>query len=122
MRSRSFPMIMASIEMINTKETPATAIREKVKVTEIPAVGGRVFGELYPRLGKGVQCVSPPFALYRSWEGDLMDMEVGFPIIGKGIDAGNVKTIKLPRSVLPRRCISVLTTDRRTATTACCSG
>jgi hypothetical protein len=96
--------------MIDTKDHPAIAIREKVKVTEIPAVGGRMFGELYPHLGKGVLCVSPPFALYRSWEGDFMDMEVGFPIIGKGIDAVNVKTIKLPRSVLPRRCISARTT------------
>lgn len=87
---------MSSIEIVNTKETPAIAIREKVNVSEIPAVMGRMYGELFPHLGKDVQCAGPPFALYHSWEGEVMDMEVGFPIAGKGIEAGNVRTIKLP--------------------------
>ncbi|HSA35948.1 MAG TPA: GyrI-like domain-containing protein [Methanomassiliicoccales archaeon] len=87
---------MTSIEMVNTKETTAIAIRKKVKVSEIPAVMGSMFGELYPHLGKDVRCAGPPFALYHSWEGEMMDMEVGFPIVGKGVEAGNVRTIKLP--------------------------
>jgi len=87
---------MTSIEIINTKETPAIAIREKARVSEIPAVMFRMFGELYPHLNKDVKCVGPPFALYHSWEGDIMDMEVGFPIEGKGIEDGNVQTIVLP--------------------------
>jgi hypothetical protein len=81
---------MTSIEIVNTKETPAIAIREKVKVTEIPMVMGRMYGELLPHLGRDVRCAGPPFALYHSWEGEIMDMEVGFPIAGKGIEAGNV--------------------------------
>ncbi|NLX47107.1 MAG: GyrI-like domain-containing protein [Euryarchaeota archaeon] len=87
---------MTSVEIVETKETPAIAIRERVRVTEIPAVMSRMFGELYPHLGKGVECAGPPFALYHSWEGEIMDMEVGFPIKGEGIEAGNVRTIKLP--------------------------
>jgi effector-binding domain-containing protein len=87
---------MRSIDIVITKESPAIAIREKVKVTEIPTVMFRMFKELYPHLGKDVQCTGPPFALYHSWEGEIMDLEVGFPIAGKGIDSGNVRTIKLP--------------------------
>ncbi|HSA35581.1 MAG TPA: GyrI-like domain-containing protein [Methanomassiliicoccales archaeon] len=87
---------MTSIKVVNTKETLAIAVREKVKVSEIPAAIGRMFGELYPHLGKGVHCVGPPFALYHSWEGEVTDMEVGFPIVGKGVESGNVKTITLP--------------------------
>jgi len=87
---------MASIEIVSTREAPAIAIREKVRVSEIPAVMGRMHGELFPHLGRDVQCVGPPFALYHSREGEIMDMEVGFPIAGKGIEAGNVRTIKLP--------------------------
>ncbi|HQQ25138.1 MAG TPA: GyrI-like domain-containing protein [Methanomassiliicoccales archaeon] len=87
---------MTSIEIVNTKETPAIAIREKVKVTEIPAVMERMYGELFPHLGRDVKCAGPPFAFYHSWEGEIMDIEVGFPISGKGIEAGNVKAIKLP--------------------------
>ncbi len=87
---------MTSIEVVKTKETSAIAIREKVKVAEIPMVMGRMYGELLPHLGKDVQCAGPPFALYHSWEGEIMDMEVGFPIVGKGIEAGKVHTIRLP--------------------------
>ncbi len=87
---------MTSIEIVNTKETPAIAIREKVKVTEIPAVMERMYGELFPHLGRDVKCAGPPFAFYHSWEGEIMDMKMGFPISGKGIEAGNVKAIKLP--------------------------
>ncbi len=87
---------MTDFEIVNTKETPAIAIRDNVKATEIPAAMGRMFGELFPHLGKDVQCAGPPFALYFSWEGELIDLEVGFPITGKGIEAGNVKTVKLP--------------------------
>jgi DNA gyrase inhibitor GyrI len=87
---------MTPIEIVETKETLAIAIREKVKVNEIPAVMARMYGELLPHLGKDVRCAGPPFALYHSWEGEIMDMEVGFPIMGKGIEAGNVHTTKLP--------------------------
>lgn len=89
-------MIITSIEIVNTKETLAIAIREKVKVTEVPEAMGRMFGEIMPLLDKKVRCVGPPFALYHSWEGEVMDMEVGFPIAGKGMEVGRVRTIKLP--------------------------
>lgn len=87
---------MMSIEIVNTRETTAIAIREKVKVNEIPAAMGRMYGELFPHLGKDVRCVGPPFALYHSWEGEVIDMEVGFPIAGKGVESGNIRTTKLP--------------------------
>lgn len=46
---------MPSIRIVSIKETPAIAIREKVKVTEIPSVMGRIYGELFPHLGNDVK-------------------------------------------------------------------
>lgn len=106
---------MTSIEIVETKETPAIAIREKARVTEIPAVMFRMFGELYPHLGRDVECAGPPFALYHSWEGEIMDMEVGFPIAGKGVEAGNIRTIKLP-AVRAAMAVHVGPYDRMTET------
>lgn len=87
---------MEDIEIITTKKTTAIAIRETVKVGEIPQAMGLMFLELGPLLGKEVRCIGPPFALYHSWSGDEMDMDVGFPVAGKGVTKGKVRPIELP--------------------------
>ena len=87
---------MKGIEIVNTKAQSAIAIREKVKMVDIPQEMGRMFGELMPILQSDVKCVGPPFALYHSWSDDETDMEVGFPIAGKGVSKGRIKPIQLP--------------------------
>lgn len=87
---------MEDIEIITTKKITAIAIRETVKVGEIPQAMGLMFLELGPLLGKEVRCAGPPFALYHSWSGDEMDMDVGFPVSGKGVTKGRVRPIELP--------------------------
>lgn len=87
---------MKGIEIVTTKAQSAIAIREKVKMADIPQEMGRMFGELMPILQGGVKCVGPPFALYHSWSDDETDMEVGFPIAGKGVSKGRVKPTQLP--------------------------
>jgi effector-binding domain-containing protein len=56
----------------------------------------RIFNELMPILQQEVRCAGPPFTLYHSWSGEETDMEVGFPVVGKGIERGRVRTIELP--------------------------
>lgn len=87
---------MENIEVVTTKAQTAIAIREKIKIDEIPQVMGRLFGELVPLLGNEVQCVGPPFVLYHSWSQDEVDMDVGFPVAGEGVTAGKVRPIELP--------------------------
>jgi effector-binding domain-containing protein len=87
---------MKGIEIVTTKAQNAIAIREKVKIPEIPQTIGRMFEELMPMIQGGVKCVGPPFALYHSWSNGVTDMEVGFPITGKGMSKGRVKPMELP--------------------------
>jgi effector-binding domain-containing protein len=87
---------MDNIEIITTRVQTAIAIREKVKVKEIPQVMDRLFEELFPLLKNEVQCVGPPFVLYHSWSQDEVDLDVGFPVAGEGVTVGKVRPIQLP--------------------------
>ncbi|MCG7840380.1 MAG: GyrI-like domain-containing protein [Methanomassiliicoccales archaeon] len=89
-------MTMTEFEIIDTKAQEAIAIRERVRVKDIPQVMGRMFGEIVPLLNGEVQCCGPPFTFYHSWSGDETDMEVGFPVSGKGISKGRVRPFVLP--------------------------
>jgi effector-binding domain-containing protein len=91
-----FPIIMADIEIVVTKAQSTIAIREKVRSNEIPQAMERMFNELIPLLNQGVQCCGPPFTLYHSWSEDETDMEVGFPVVGQGIQRGRVRPMELP--------------------------
>jgi len=87
---------MSGIELITTKAQKAIAIREKVKVNEVPQVMQWMYEELVPLLGSKVQCIGPPFAFYHSWSEDEVDMEVGFPVAGEGVSEGRIRPFELP--------------------------
>jgi AraC family transcriptional regulator len=87
---------MVEVKVVMTMPQQAIAIREKVKVGEIPQAFGEMFRELAPVLQKDVRCVGPPFAYYHSWSNDETDMEVGFPIAGEGITKGRIRPFQLP--------------------------
>lgn len=87
---------MTDFEILTTTAQAAIAIREKVKMKEIPQAMGRMFAELGPLLQGEVQCIGPPFAFYHSWTDDEMEVEVGFPVAGKGITKGRVEPFELP--------------------------
>jgi AraC family transcriptional regulator len=87
---------MNEVKVMTTMPQMAIAIRERVKMGEIPQAMGAIFQELTPVLQKEVRCVGPPFAYYHSWSDDETDMEVGFPISGEGITKGRIKPFQLP--------------------------
>ncbi len=87
---------MGEFEVTTTKKQAAVSIREKVKMQDIPAEMGRMFGELMPVLQNDVQCVGPPFAFYHSWSDNETDMDVGFPVAGKTVNRGRVRPFELP--------------------------
>ncbi|MCG7845242.1 MAG: GyrI-like domain-containing protein [Methanomassiliicoccales archaeon] len=87
---------MVDIKVVTTKTQKAIAIRDKVKIKDVPQAMGGIFGELGPLLANEVKCTGPPFALYHSWSDDEVDMEVGFPIAEGEITKGRVRTIELP--------------------------
>lgn len=87
---------MNEFEIVTTEAKAAIAIREKVRAGDVPQVMSAMFGELMPLLQGEVVCTGPPFAFYHSLSFVEMDMEVGFPVMGKGISKGRVKPFELP--------------------------
>ena len=87
---------MHEIKIMNIVPQKAIAIREKVKVKDIPQTMGQIFGELMPVVQSEVRCIGPPFAYYDSWSDDETDMVVGFPIAGEGVTKGRIRPFELP--------------------------
>jgi len=86
---------MSEFELTTTTAQPAVAIREKVKVNEIPQAMGRMFGEVCKAVGEA-NLAGPPFAYYYSWSDQEVDMACGFPVAGTFNPSGNVKAFTLP--------------------------
>ncbi|WP_019178189.1 GyrI-like domain-containing protein [Methanomassiliicoccus luminyensis] len=85
------------IEIVNTVAQPALSVRERVKVADMSAAIGRMFGEVAGCMQRNnVQMAGPPFALYHSWSDQDVDMECGFPSAGPSSGEGNVKSLTLP--------------------------
>lgn len=85
------------IEIVNTEAQPALAIRAKVKVEDMPAAMGRMFGEVAECMQKNnVQMAGPPFSFYHSWSDKEVDMECGIPSSGPSSCEGDVKPLTLP--------------------------
>ncbi len=86
------------ISEIQVKELPPQLIfswRGKVRVSDIPAKMGDVYGRIFPYLmGQHVDFAGPPLAIYYEMpEGDKpMDMEVGVPVTGEVPPTGGLST------------------------------
>lgn len=84
------------IDIVDTMGQKAIAIRERVRMKDIPQIVGAIFGELMPVVESEVRCAGPPFAYYTSWSDDETDMVVGFPIVGEGVTKGRIKPFEIP--------------------------
>ncbi len=77
------------VKEIQVKQLPPQLIfswRGKVRVAEIPAKMGEVFGKVFPYvMGQQVDFAGPPLAIYYEMpQGDEpMDMEVGVPVVAE---------------------------------------
>ncbi len=87
---------------IQVKELPEQLIfgwRGKVRVSEIAAKMGEIYGKIFPYLmQQGVGFAGPPFAVYYEMpQGDSpMDMEVGVPITEAAPSLEDMTTHTLP--------------------------
>ncbi|MGA7670042.1 MAG: GyrI-like domain-containing protein [Nitrolancea sp.] len=87
---------------IQVRELPEQLVfswRGKVRVSEIPAKMGEVYGKIFPYLMRqGVGFAGPPFAIYYEMpQGDApMDMEVGVPVTKEVPATEDMSTHPLP--------------------------
>jgi effector-binding domain-containing protein len=88
---------MSNIEVTTTQAQTSIALREKVKVKEIPQAMGRMYGEIYTHMQKnGIPITGPPFAYYHAWSDQEVDMECGFPTGGTVMNDGKFEAFTLP--------------------------
>ncbi len=85
------------IRVIEVSAQEALRIREKVRMTEIGPRMGEMLSELMAFFQRRkVQMSGPPFSLYRSVTGEMVDVEVGFPVPARTSGEGRVQATVVP--------------------------
>jgi effector-binding domain-containing protein len=75
---------VTEFEISDLAEQATVVRRARVPASDLSSF----FDETYPRLfaataAQGVQVAGPPFAMYHGMPGEVIDLEVGFPIQGR---------------------------------------
>lgn len=66
--------------LVTVEPVVTAAVRDVVRMTELPAFYDRVFGTVPVVLaGQGIGIAGPAFGLYRGVPGETVDLEAGFP-------------------------------------------
>jgi len=71
------------IEIVNTTPQPMLHVTREASMDprKIADVMGEAFGAIGAFLGRtGIKPAGPPLALYRDWDGQTMQVDVGFPV------------------------------------------
>lgn len=88
---------MSEPELVTLEETATAVIRAVVPMAELVDFFDRSFTELMAVLGaQGVVPAGPPFARYAGPPGEMVDLEVGFPLHGTVTAEGQVRPGALP--------------------------
>ena len=84
-------------EILDMAPQAALAVRSKVPAADIPAKMVESFAEVWTFIAEKKALVAgPPFAMYHSWSGGEIDMEVGFPVAAAVEGGGRVQPMTLP--------------------------
>jgi len=72
---------MTTISISQHAEQPTAAVREKVRLEDLPAFFSRAFRDTMAALGaQGRHAAGPPFGKYYGMPSDVLEVEVGFPV------------------------------------------
>ncbi len=85
------------VRLADLQEQQAAVVCGRITMDQIAGFLGAAFGEVASVVAtQHLHPVGPPFARYRFAEGDVLEVDAGFPVSGPLIPSGRVEPSKLP--------------------------
>ena len=80
---------------------PFLGIRAHAPTTELPAVIGQLFGEIYDHIQEqGLEPSGMPLAIYHSMEADAVELECAMPLAEPVAGSGRIRSGNLPAGLV----------------------
>ena len=90
---------ISRIELVQQNEQPVLAIRTMTSIEKLPQLIGESYQKMADYLAELGECLSDvPFVAYHNMDMHHLDVEIGFPVMKKLPDKGDLKSGCIPES------------------------